>query len=106
MDDGLCCGFRYLGKLSVGTMVMGYDDRDGFSIYYVDNEGVRSKGKRFAVGSGSTYAYRCVAWGERSRDMHFLGGFPLSSGVVCTRAAVSRDKWMMCGTAADLVIVT
>jgi hypothetical protein len=43
-------------------MVMGYDDRDGFSIYYVDNEGVRSKGKRFAVGSGSTYAYRCVVW--------------------------------------------
>lgn len=65
-----CCGFRYLGKLSVGTMVMGYDDRDGFSIYYVDNEGVRSKGKRFAVGSGSTYAYRCVAGGGgRNRDM-------------------------------------
>jgi 20S proteasome subunit beta 5 len=49
---------RYMGKLSVGTMIMGHDDMDGFSIYYVDNEGLRSKGKLFAVGSGSTYAYR------------------------------------------------
>lgn len=42
--------------LSVGTMIMGYHHLDGFSIYYVDNTGVRVKGDMFAVGSGSTFA--------------------------------------------------
>ena len=38
-------------NLSLGTMLMGYDSREGFSIYYVDNSGVRIKGDMFAVGS-------------------------------------------------------
>jgi len=29
----------------------------GPSIYYVDSDGTRLKGDRFAVGSGGTYAY-------------------------------------------------
>ncbi len=56
---------RYLGKLSMGTMVLGYDPEEGFSIFYVDNEGVRSKGRLFAVGSGSTYAYSILDAGYR-----------------------------------------
>lgn len=42
----------------MGTMVLGHDPREGFSIFYVDNEGVRIQGRLFAVGSGSTHAYR------------------------------------------------
>jgi len=42
--------------LSVGTMVAGWDDLDGVSIWYVDNNGKRLSGKIFSVGSGSTYA--------------------------------------------------
>jgi 20S proteasome alpha/beta subunit len=57
-DGGRLVVGRYMGKLSVGTMVMGHDEQEGFSIYYVDNEGVRTRGRLFAVGSGSTYAYR------------------------------------------------
>jgi len=42
--------------LSVGSMICGWDKR-GPSIYYVDSDGTRLKGDRFAVGSGGTYAY-------------------------------------------------
>ncbi len=59
---------RYLGKLSMGTMVLGHDPREGFSIFYVDHEGVRSQGRLFAVGSGSTHAYRWVGGFEGGRD--------------------------------------
>ena len=42
--------------LSVGTMVAGWDHR-GPSLFMVDNDGTRLKGKLFSVGSGSTFAY-------------------------------------------------
>jgi 20S proteasome alpha/beta subunit len=49
--------------LSVGTMIMGYDDDplpDEFDavphIYYIDNTGLRISGDLFAVGSGATFA--------------------------------------------------
>jgi len=42
--------------LSVGSMICGWDKR-GANIYYIDNDGTRLKGERFAVGSGSTFAY-------------------------------------------------
>ena len=47
--------------LSIGTMIMGFDDgadgvKDRPSIYYVDDSGVRINGDMFSVGSGSTYA--------------------------------------------------
>ena len=48
--------------LSVGTMIMGYHPRDGFSIYYVDNTGVRVEGDMFSVGSGSTFALGILDW--------------------------------------------
>lgn len=50
----------------MGTMVLGHDPQEGFSIYYVDNDGTRSKGKLFAVGSGSTYAYSILDAGYRA----------------------------------------
>lgn len=49
----------------MGTMILGYDPVDKFSIYYVDNEGVRTRGNLFAVGSGSTYAYSILDAGYR-----------------------------------------
>ena len=32
-------------------------DKTGPSLFYVDSDGTRLKGKRFSVGSGSSYAY-------------------------------------------------
>ncbi|KAL6076114.1 Proteasome subunit beta type-5 [Balamuthia mandrillaris] len=42
--------------LSIGSMICGWD-KTGPNIYYVDSDGTRLKGDRFAVGSGGTYAY-------------------------------------------------
>mmetsp|Transcript_10589 Transcript_10589/g.13783 ORF Transcript_10589/g.13783 Transcript_10589/m.13783 type:complete len:284 (+) Transcript_10589:267-1118(+) len=42
--------------LSVGTMIMGFDN-DVATIYYIDNSGMRIKGDLFSVGSGSTFAF-------------------------------------------------
>jgi 20S proteasome subunit beta 5 len=56
-------------NLSIGTMIMGYHPRDGFSIYYVDNTGVRIEGDLFAVGSGSTFALGILDTEERRFDM-------------------------------------
>lgn len=82
--------FRYLGKLSMGTMILGYDPEEGFSIFYVDNEGVRSKGKLFAVGSGSTYAYSILDAGYRS-DMTVDEAKEL--GLRAIRHATYRDAF-------------
>nr|AIF54502.1 20S proteasome subunit beta 5 [Tritrichomonas foetus] len=49
--------YSYKGyNLSIGTMICGYDST-GPHIFYIDNDGSRLEGKRFSVGSGSTYAY-------------------------------------------------
>ena len=49
--------YAYKGYgLSMGTMVTGWD-KTGPHLFYVDNDGTRLKGQRFAVGSGATYAY-------------------------------------------------
>lgn len=40
----------------MGTMITGWD-RNGPSLYYIDNSGMRLKGNIFSVGSGSTYAF-------------------------------------------------
>ncbi|KAH0788070.1 proteasome subunit beta type 5 [Histomonas meleagridis] len=48
--------YQYKGyNLSIGSMICGYDNT-GPHIFYVDNDGSRIAGKRFSVGSGSTYA--------------------------------------------------
>lgn len=75
--------------LSVGTMIMGYDKRDGFSIYYIDNTGVRIKGDMFAVGSGSTFALGILDTEERKFDMSEEEAVTL--GIKAIRHATLRD---------------
>jgi 20S proteasome subunit beta 5 len=49
--------YQYKGyNLSIGSMICGYD-HTGPHIFYVDNDGSRLPGRRFSVGSGSTFAY-------------------------------------------------
>ena len=75
--------------LSVGTMIMGYQPRDGFSIYYVDNTGVRIEGDMFAVGSGSTFALGILDTEERRFDM--TEEEAVSLGIKAIRHATLRD---------------
>src|ERR1700712_3774574 len=50
--------YQYRGMgLSMGTMIAGWDEGHGATLYYIDDDGTRLKGQRFSVGSGSTYAY-------------------------------------------------
>ena len=58
--------FSYRGMgLSMGTMIAGWDEKEGPSLYYVDSEGQRIKGERFSVGSGSLFAYGVLDQGYR-----------------------------------------
>jgi 20S proteasome subunit beta 5 len=61
--------FSYRGRgLSCGTMVAGWDKKGpsiGPSLYMVDDNGDRFKGKVFSVGSGSTFAYGVLDSGYR-----------------------------------------
>lgn len=56
-------------ELSVGTMIMGFDEEQGASIYYVDNTGSRFKSDLFAVGSGATFALGVLDT-ERRNEMN------------------------------------
>lgn len=51
-------GYKGMG-LSLGCMIAGYD-KNGGDLYYVDNEGARTRGDLFSVGSGSPYAYGAI----------------------------------------------
>mmetsp|Transcript_13156 Transcript_13156/g.25110 ORF Transcript_13156/g.25110 Transcript_13156/m.25110 type:complete len:218 (+) Transcript_13156:92-745(+) len=58
--------FSYRGMgLSMGTMIAGWDEKDGPSLFYVDSEGQRIKGERFSVGSGSLFAYGVLDQGYK-----------------------------------------
>ncbi|XP_046461795.1 proteasome subunit beta type-5-like [Daphnia pulex] len=49
--------YNYKGMgLSMGVMIAGWDKK-GPGLYYVDNDGTRTPGQVFSVGSGSLYAY-------------------------------------------------
>jgi 20S proteasome subunit beta 5 len=56
--------YRGMG-LSMGTMIAGWDESKGPSLYYIDNDGTRLKGDKFSVGSGATYAYGILDNGYR-----------------------------------------
>ncbi|ODQ63097.1 N-terminal nucleophile aminohydrolase [Nadsonia fulvescens var. elongata DSM 6958] len=56
MLSNLVYSYKGMG-LSMGTMVCGYTEREGPTIYYVDSDGTRLKGDMFCVGSGQTFAY-------------------------------------------------
>lgn len=74
--------------LSIGTMIMGYHPRDGFSIYYVDNTGVRIEGDMFAVGSGSTFALGVL---DTERRFEMTEEEAISLGIKAIRHATLRD---------------
>jgi len=70
--------FSYRGMgLSMGTMIAGWDEKEGPSLYYVDSEGQRIKGERFSVGSGSLFAYGVLdqgySWDLTDEDARELG---------------------------------
>jgi 20S proteasome subunit beta 5 len=75
--------------LSVGTMIMGYDEQ-GPSIYYVDNKGTRIGGDLFSVGSGSTFALGVLDT-ERLRNMKEDEAINL--GIKAIRHATFRDAF-------------
>jgi 20S proteasome subunit beta 5 len=57
--------YSYKGRgLSMGTMIAGWD-KTGPNLFYVDDDGTRLRGQRFAVGSGSTFAYGVLDQGYK-----------------------------------------
>jgi 5'-3' exonuclease/20S proteasome alpha/beta subunit len=83
---------RGLG-LSVGTMIMGFDDEEGAPprIFYVDNTGMRIAGDLFAVGSGSTFALGILDTQEKRYDMSADEAVAL--GIKAIRHATFRDAY-------------
>jgi 5'-3' exonuclease/20S proteasome alpha/beta subunit len=83
---------RALG-LSVGTMIMGFDDEEGAppKIFYVDNTGMRIEGDLFAVGSGSTFALGILDTKEKRYDMSADEAVAL--GIKAIRHATFRDAY-------------
>lgn len=75
--------------LSVGTMIMGYDE-NGPSIYYVDNKGTRIKGDLFSVGSGSTFALGVL---DTERRIDMKEDEAISLGIKAIRHATFRDAF-------------
>lgn len=55
----------YVDLSAQGTMIAGWDEGKGPSLYYIDSDGTRLKGQRFSVGSGATYAYGVLDTGYR-----------------------------------------
>jgi 5'-3' exonuclease/20S proteasome alpha/beta subunit len=76
--------------LSVGTMIMGQDENGLFSIYYVDNSGVRIKGDMFACGSGSTFALGIL---DPERKFDMTEDDAIALGVKAIRHATFRDAY-------------
>jgi 20S proteasome subunit beta 5 len=76
--------------LSVGTMIMGCDSRQGPLIFYVDSEGSQLPGPYFAVGSGSTYAYGVLDGGYEA-DMAEDKAIELAEQAI--RRSVYRDAY-------------
>jgi 20S proteasome subunit beta 5 len=80
---------RGLG-LSVGTMVMGFDEDGTPKIYYVDNTGVRIEGDQFAVGSGGTFALGIL---DTERRHNLSEEDAISLGIKAIRHATFRDAY-------------
>jgi len=80
---------RGLG-LSVGTMIVGFDDAAGSSpqIFYIDNSGSRIKGDMFAVGSGATYALGIL---DNERRYEMSPEEAVALGIKAIRHATFRD---------------
>ena len=79
-------------RLSVGTMIMGYDDDDDSppKIFYVDNTGARIAGDMFAVGSGSTFALGIL---DTERKLEMTTEEAIDLGIKAIRHATFRDAY-------------
>jgi len=83
--------YEYRGlQLSVGTMIMGYDDIGGASIYYVDSSGTRIGGDMFSVGSGSTFALAIL---DTERRYEMTEEEAIALGIKAIRHATFRDAY-------------
>ncbi|CCJ29922.1 unnamed protein product, partial [Pneumocystis jirovecii] len=83
--------YSYKGMgLSMGTMICGWDERRGPSLFYVDSEGTRLKGNMFCVGSGQTFAYSIVD-DKYSWDMSVEDAIELGKRAIL--AATHRDAF-------------
>lgn len=74
--------------LSMGTMFTG-SDKTGASLYYIDNDATRLRGKLFAVGSGGTFAYGVLDTNYRY-DMELDEAVAL--GIRAISAATFKDS--------------
>ena len=100
--------------LSMGTMFTG-SDKTGASLYYIDNDATRLRGRLFAVGSGGTFAYGVLDTNYRY-DMSLdeavaLGIRAISSatfkdaasgGVVRVYHVTNHGKWNLIHDAIDV----
>jgi len=96
-------GYKGYG-LSMGTMIAGWD-KSGPHLHYVDSDGTRLKGKRFSVGSGSTFAYSVLDTGFREdltdeeaqelgrRAIYHATHRDAYSGGIINVYHVKRDGW-------------
>lgn len=76
---------NYGNGLSVGTMIAGTDDK-GEHLYYLDNDGNRISGERFAVGSGGPYAYGVL-------DTYYRHDLTLEEAVALGKRAISEATY-------------
>jgi 20S proteasome subunit beta 5 len=88
--------------LSVGTMIVGYDEPTAGNnnhignesavpcIYYVDDSGIRLQGHLFSAGSGSTFAYAIMDT-EHVHEMSESAAIQL--GIKAIRYATLRDAF-------------
>ena len=83
---------RALG-LSVGTMIMGFDEDGPPHIYYVDNTGVRIEGGLFAVGSGGTFALGILDNVDNERRHAMTEDEAINLGIKAIRHATFRDAY-------------
>ncbi|KAI1285490.1 Proteasome subunit beta type-5 [Halotydeus destructor] len=81
-------GYKGMG-LSMGVMICGWDKK-GPGLFYVDNEGNRTPGNLFSVGSGSTYAYGVLDAGFKA-DMTDEEAFDLGRRAIYH--ATHRDAY-------------
>lgn len=85
-------------NLSIGTMMIGYDDNDTTGsvpvpkIYYMDNTGMRIRGDCFAVGSGSVLALGILDNNERNRYT-MTRDEAIALGIKAIRHATARDAY-------------
>lgn len=98
----------------MGTMFTG-SDKTGASLYYIDDDATRLKGRMFAVGSGGTFAYGVLDTNYRY-DMTLKEAVNLgiraiasatykdsaSGGVVRIYHVTNKGKWDLIEDAIDV----